>query len=332
MDGSGTPPRPGGVADTTAMFTASEVESRVGVPATTLRQWERRYGFPSPARSASGYRLYSPHDLALIEVMQGHLRAGVPAGRAAQLTLAAEQEGGVFGPAHPGPDLLNPAGRPAGSPAPHHEAYASALLAALVGGELGQAAALLQGAQARSGVEDVLAHVMAPALVELGAMWERGEITVAHEHRASAFLRTRVSAALEAVEGGEFGPRVVAACAPGEQHEIGLLMISLVLRRRGARIDYLGANMPLGDLAVFTRQRGAQGVLLSLGGEWALGPTRRHLRDLAGLGVPVFFGGGLLDAHPELAAEWGGIYAGPTLAEAADTVTGHLRAAPPGGP
>ncbi|WP_146009535.1 MerR family transcriptional regulator, partial [Deinococcus planocerae] len=103
MEGSPPPAAPGTATDTTAMFTASEVEARVGVPAATLRQWERRYGFPSPARSASGYRLYSPHDLALIEVMQSHLRAGVPAGRAAQLTLAsAGPEGTAAAAAEPG--------------------------------------------------------------------------------------------------------------------------------------------------------------------------------------------------------------------------------------
>ena len=40
---------------TTPLFTAGEVEQRTGVPATTLRQWERRYGLPNPQRSAGGY-------------------------------------------------------------------------------------------------------------------------------------------------------------------------------------------------------------------------------------------------------------------------------------
>ena len=37
----------------TPLFTAAEAETRTGVPAATLRQWERRYGVPAPARSAS---------------------------------------------------------------------------------------------------------------------------------------------------------------------------------------------------------------------------------------------------------------------------------------
>ncbi|MEF2278166.1 B12-binding domain-containing protein [Deinococcus sp. YIM 134068] len=306
---------PGRGTDTTAMFTASEVESRVGVAAATLRQWERRYGFPAPARSASGYRLYSPHDLAQIEVMQSHLRAGVPAGRAAQLTL--EGAGGED-------EVPREHG---GSESP----FVPELLNALVSGELGQAGKVLSRAHAQLTVEDVLTGVLTPVLTEIGSLWERGEITAAHEHRASAYLRSRLEALQDAVGGGEFGPRVIAACAPGELHELGLLMISLVLRRRGVRTEYLGANMPLGDLAVYTRQRGADAVLLALNGEWALGPTRAQRRDLGDLGLPIFYGGALLNARPDLAAELGGHYAGPDVVRAADLITAHLRAAAHGG-
>ena len=34
------------------------VAEMTGIPAATLRAWERRYGIPSPERTASGYRLY----------------------------------------------------------------------------------------------------------------------------------------------------------------------------------------------------------------------------------------------------------------------------------
>jgi DNA-binding transcriptional MerR regulator len=36
-----------------------EVAAVTGVPAETLRTWERRYGFPAPERSEGGHRLYS---------------------------------------------------------------------------------------------------------------------------------------------------------------------------------------------------------------------------------------------------------------------------------
>jgi MerR family transcriptional regulator, light-induced transcriptional regulator len=49
----------------------SEVAERTQIAAGTIRMWEQRYGFPVPARTASGYRLYSPADVdALRRVLE----------------------------------------------------------------------------------------------------------------------------------------------------------------------------------------------------------------------------------------------------------------------
>ncbi|MFB9994031.1 MerR family transcriptional regulator [Deinococcus oregonensis] len=302
--------------DSTAMFTASEVSARTGVLAVTLRQWERRYGFPSPARSESGYRLYSPQDLARIEVMQAFLRDGVPAGRAAELTVR-----GFL------PGEGQPTDNPSTSPAEREragEAWSGALLRALMMPDMAGASRILAEAQLHLSVEDVLLGVMAPALVSVGELWARGEITIAHEHHASAFLRSRITALLDSEGESTTGPLLVAACAPGEQHELGLMMLVLVLRRRGVRVTYLGANTPLGDLAIFARQVRAQGVLLAMNGDWALDATRGQWTDLNDLNLPLFLGGGLLNARPEVAALLGGIYAGPDAAQATQTILARL--------
>ena len=58
-------------------YTVKEVEERTGVPASSLRQWERRYGFPQPQRSESGYRYYSEADVAAIGRLHGDPAAAV---------------------------------------------------------------------------------------------------------------------------------------------------------------------------------------------------------------------------------------------------------------
>lgn len=298
--------------DATPMFTASEAEARTGVPAATLRQWERRYGVPAPARHANGYRLYSPLDLAQIGQMQAHVLAGVPASRAAQLVRVPAGEAPA--PAEPEP--------------PAHPVLAAELVAALVASDLRRAGALLSEAHTLLTVEEVVLNLMAPALVEIGTLWAHGEITMAHEHQASAFLRGRLTALLELAGLSAFGPTVIAACAPGEHHEIGLLMLALLLRRRGVRAEYLGANLPLAELASYVRQRGPGGVdalLIALNGEWALGPTQAQRGALTGLEMPVFYGGALLNQRPELAGMLGGHYAGADALRAAETIIARLR-------
>jgi DNA-binding transcriptional MerR regulator len=303
----------------TAMFTASEVEVRTGVPASTLRQWERRYGFPRPIRNDSGYRLYSPEDVRDIGLMKEHLRRGVSASRAAELTLGGVPVGAETPPSsslvrRTEPDLpVQP------------DELSERLTAALVAADTARASAVLAEAHAHLPIEDVLMRVMTPTLVEIGAMWARGEITVAHEHGASAFLRSRLSALMDiaGVQEG-LGPLVVAACAPGEQHELGLMMLTLALRRRGVRVAYLGADLPVAAMIAFAREQGAQGLLLAVNGEWALEALRPARQQLRALGLPVFLGGALLNARPELAAELGGLYAGPDAPHAASFIAGTL--------
>ena len=91
-----------------------------------------------------------------------------------------------------------------------------------------------------------LSEIVMPYLRDLGDRWERGEVTVAQEHFASSVLRGRLLG-LARGWGRGIGPRALLACAPGEQHDLGLIAFGLALRAHGWRIEYLGADTPLDD-------------------------------------------------------------------------------------
>ncbi len=291
----------------TALYTASEVESRTGVPATTLRQWERRYGFPSPLRSAGGYRMYSPQDLAGIAFIQARQEEGVAAGRAVELARV------HFTPL-PEPSLV------------------SALVEALLRPDHREAARLLAEAHVTLPAEEVMMTIMQPTLGRIGELWERGEITVAHEHQASAFLKARLSQMLEAAGMNEVGPAMVAACGPGEYHEIGLMMLSVVLRRRGIRVHYLGGNTPLADMALYAQSVGARALLLTVNTPDSLAQLQAQLAEFDGLSMPIYYGGQMLNRRPELAAELHGEYLGSSATQAAGELVRILLVHPPGSP
>ena len=293
---------------TTALYTAHEVEARTGIPATTLRQWERRYGFPSPARSAGGYRLYSPFDVACLEFVRARQAEGLTVSRAVYLMRE---------------HLAIPARPVAPASAPLVESLVTALLTP----DHAEAARLLTHAHAELGTEALMLSLMQPALVQIGLLWERGEISIAHEHLASAFLRSRVSQMLEVAGQDANGPLVVASCGPGEFHEIGLMMLSVILRRRGVRVQYLGANMPLADLASYVRQTAAEALLLTLNTQESLLAFRAEQAEWSGLSVPLYLGGTLLNMHPELAAELGGSYLGGGAIEVAGELVKLLETA-----
>jgi DNA-binding transcriptional MerR regulator len=75
-------------------LTLKAVSQRTGIPAATLRTWERRYRFMGPIRSASGYRLYSERDIVRILHVKYLLQRGVRIGAAmAAVTDATAQPG-----------------------------------------------------------------------------------------------------------------------------------------------------------------------------------------------------------------------------------------------
>src|SRR3712207_6525636 len=67
------------------LYTVKAAAERAGVTPELLRAWERRYGVPSPARSASGYRLYSEEDIRAVRWIREKTERGFGARQAVEL-------------------------------------------------------------------------------------------------------------------------------------------------------------------------------------------------------------------------------------------------------
>jgi MerR family transcriptional regulator, light-induced transcriptional regulator len=215
------------VSSESPLLRIGALSRRVGVSPELLRAWEQRYGLLEPRRTDGGFRLYSAADEERVRSMQRHIDAGVPAAEAARLALAGSPDAAV------GTAWL--------------EGLAAELGAALDRFDEPAAQAAFDRLLATFTVETVLRDAVLPYLHELGARWERGELSVAHEHFASSVVRGRLLGLARGWGRGS-GPRAVLACAPGEQHDLALIAFGLVLAARGWAITYLGADTPLGTI------------------------------------------------------------------------------------
>ncbi len=207
------------------MVRIGELARRTGVSPDVLRAWERRYGLLRPVRSPGNYRLYSSADEGRVRSMSTHLAGGVPAGDAARIVLS----------------------EPESAPAGDFRASAEHLRRALEDFDDAGSQAALDALLAAFGFETVAREVVLPYLRGLGERWRRGETTVAQEHFASVVLRGRLLGLARGWDRGS-GPRALLACAPGEMHELGLIVFGLALREHGWRITYLGADTPIDTL------------------------------------------------------------------------------------
>jgi len=137
-----------------------------------------------------------------------------------------------------------PAAPPAAAAEPSDlDAIAGDLRAALLALDEAGAERAFDRLLAGYALDTVLSAAVLPLLREIGDRWARGEITVGHEHFATAVLAGRLHALARGWDAG-VGPRAVVACPSDERHDLGLLCFALALRGRGWRVSYLGADTP----------------------------------------------------------------------------------------
>jgi methanogenic corrinoid protein MtbC1 len=282
--------------DDTPVFTIKTVVQETGIPPATLRAWERRYGVLSPGRSEGGYRLYSERDIAILRWLKRQVDADVSISRAVAL-LEMRRPGGEdeHRPASPRADLPNGARSPA--------AVEEELLAALLAFDEPRADALLSEAFAIYPVEQVTEEIMAPTLAEVGERWHHGEATIVQEHFATAVLRRRLNAMFSAYDQPSTGPLAITGAAPAEWHDVGILLVSLALRRAGWRVVYLGQNVPADHLLQEVRKLHPDLVCLSATTREGAADLAQIYERVAELPAPrprLVFGGRAFNMAPEL--------------------------------
>ena len=299
------------------LYNIKAVEQATGVAASTLRVWERRYGLPTPNRNDTGYRLYSEQDIATVTWLKGQLDEGLSIGQAIArletLRGTGEEPSVLIGPAQ--------------TPRPEQglrslPVLQDALVSALLDFHARRADDVLAEAFALYPVETVALALIQPTLVEIGEGWHRGDVTIAQEHFASAHLRQKLGNLFnQALHDGR-APTVVCACARGELHEMGLLLVALFLRRRGYHVVYLGQNVPEDELLGTAQRLQPALVCVSASTTETAGALRQAALRLQEVEPrpQVGFGGRIFRGNPDLCQTIPGVYLGDDALATAETV------------
>ncbi len=272
------------------LLNIAAISRRTGVAPDTLRKWEQRYGVLRPERTKGGQRRYTEQDTARVEWLRDRVTEGWRIGEAARVLQEAQA-----------PPLEEP------------DALRQALVEAACDGRAVCVPGLLDQVFAVLPLEHALTEVVAPALRELGDAWCRGEVSVAEEHAVSTQVRARLDQLIADARGGVRGTAVLA-CAPGEHHELGLLMLAVLLRADGWRVSYLGQNAPVEDTLAFADGLHAALVCFSAARPETLAELRAGLVAAGRRPGPVALGGAALTS--EAARELGAIYSGQHLGDA----------------
>ncbi|MFO0727799.1 MAG: MerR family transcriptional regulator [Myxococcota bacterium] len=210
------------------------VAERTGIPAATLRAWERRYGIPTPSRTESAYRLYSEHDIGLLERMNDLCKSGLSAAEAAKTALEET------------PTPVVPAAQDMGR---SKEALVEQILDAILRFDPFLLETVVSFAMSVAPPLTSFDQIFRPALQEIGSLWESGRISVAQEHLASEVIGRALRSMRLLVEPSEGDRLVLLACLEDEEHALPLYGVAFRFASWGYRTVVLGPRTPPSALA-----------------------------------------------------------------------------------
>ena len=208
-------------------FTIQQVSRLLGVPAPTLRSWERRYEIAVVDRSVGGHRRYSPLQVRMLRRMRDAIAQGQSAADAAMQVKSA------------GPSFLEP--------------QIQQFLDAAHRLDSLEIIAVLDRAKLELGLGRTVDEVVFPAMQQIGRDWRIGRCDVAHEHLATETTSSWLSRLGHGTSGASPGQPpgrrpILLACGPRDHHTLGLECMTALLRGRGWSCCLLGATLPVQSL------------------------------------------------------------------------------------
>ena len=272
------------MGSTPGELSIGQAAARLGVAASTLRTWERRYGVVPSGRSAGGHRRYSRADLVVLDrlhqlaltgetparaalVALREAAAGDPAGWDDSEELSVQAGAGATSTSLSGAGVRGssgPGGRMLALPGANPRVRGLALAAVRL--DVEAAAVLIETALSEDGVVVTYDELVRPVLVAAGEAWARTGSGVEVEHLFSEAtiealrnyrrsLRTRAGYL-------PLGPPVVLACAPRDHHVIPLHVLAAALAERSVPSRTLGSRVPPAALAAAISRTGARAVFI----------------------------------------------------------------------
>jgi DNA-binding transcriptional MerR regulator/methylmalonyl-CoA mutase cobalamin-binding subunit len=254
------------------LATISEVERDTGVSKDTLRVWERRYGFPRPAR-LGGERRYRAGEIEQLRLIKRLIDSGGRPGQLMGKTLA---------------ELEQMAQQPDIASHPHQADWL-ALLRAHDTAELERRLAqnLMQ-----QGVSTFVSGTLAPLNETVGNAWAEGHIAIFEEHLYSETVQRLLRSVIASLPRRNGGPRVLLTTLPKEQHGIGALMAEALLAAEGVPCIALGPQTPVPDIVAAAAAHRVDVVALSFSAHFnakaalaALTTLRESLPERVGLWI-----------------------------------------------
>jgi DNA-binding transcriptional MerR regulator len=219
-------------------FTIKDLENLSGIKAHTIRIWEQRYSFLKPQRTETNIRYYTNEELKKILNVALLNKYGFKISHIDKMNETEIKD-----------RILSLSQVQA-----QQERIINEMIQTMVDLDIDQFESILDNYIVARGIERTITQIIFPFLEKIGILWTTNHINPAQEHLVTNIIRQKLIVGIEGINIHiQVNKSVLLFLPEGEHHELGLLFIYYLLKSRGVRVLYLGANVPVNDVEFVVR-------------------------------------------------------------------------------
>lgn len=249
-------------------YSIKDLERLSGIKAHTIRIWEKRYELIDPERTDTNIRNYSDTDLKKLLNISILNRNGLKISKIARLSnseIAALVNKLTSDPQDSDSQLEN-------------------LYIAMIDVDESLFDKIISRAVIQMGFEQMMIKLIYPFFKRMGIMWQTGAISPAQEHFISCLVRQKILVAIDS-KVPDIKPNAksfILYLPENEQHELGLMFMHYLIKKRGHRVLYLGAQLPLDNLVSIEKLRPADYIVTNIVATMEDRSVEEYLEQLSG--------------------------------------------------
>jgi len=228
------------VLNVMSVYTIKDLENLTGVKAHTIRIWEQRYSFLKPNRTDTNIRYYGNDELKSILNITLLNKFGFKISHIDKMST----------------DEINEKLICLSNQQALQERTINELIKMMVDFNVEAFEEILDNSISSKGIERTINQIIFPFMEKVGILWLANQIVPAQEHIITTLIRQKLIVGIEfARPTFVFNKTVLLFLPENEFHELGILFTNFLLKSKGIKTIYLGANVPIEDIEMVIKYK-----------------------------------------------------------------------------
>jgi DNA-binding transcriptional MerR regulator len=221
-----------------SVYTIKDLENLTGVKAHTIRIWEQRYNFLKPQRTDTNIRYYGNNELKSILNITLLNKYGFKISHIDKMSDDEIKE-----------KLITLSNQQA-----IQEKTINELIKMMIDFDVASFEEILDKNIESKGIERTINQIIFPFMEKVGILWLANHIIPAQEHIITSLIRQKIIVGIEFAKPTFILNKTVLLFLPeNEYHELGILFTNFLLKSKGVKTIYLGANVPVEDIEMVVK-------------------------------------------------------------------------------